>query len=368
MSRHPCGSPMERSRPSRAETRGGRTLLRPATFSRCRQRQSHRRTADPTGAWFPKERPSRGSGGRHRVRWPWLPFGSLGNPRRVFSTRPARARRPRRGTAPARRPSRRCRRGPEAASIPLPARGRAGSPRRISPRSGPAARTRRGRPSDVALRRVRPKHGRAVRGRGARRCGSSRARFASARRRGRRGRGAIRPRPGGVPGTIGGRRLPRQRVLAYRGLPGGEARQPPSVRGRRTAWCGGLEGVTAILLPAVGAAPGTRGCWGRPLWGLGRCDGLPTGVCSVPAEAVVERPLALGPRPARPRCPVVGLSVRRFPVPAVARLPEDCARGCLGHLGRRWITDPLKVVVTSKNAPRSAPLKTLKKRRKKTPI
>jgi hypothetical protein len=104
MSRHPCGSPLERSRPSRAETRGGSTLLRPATFSRCRQRQSHRRTADPTGAWFPKERPSRGSGGRHRVRWPWLPFGSPGNPRRVFSTRPAWARRPRRGALVVSRP------------------------------------------------------------------------------------------------------------------------------------------------------------------------------------------------------------------------------------------------------------------------
>jgi hypothetical protein len=104
------------------------------------------------------------------------------------------------------------------------------------------------------------------------------ARFASARRRERRGRGASRPKPAGYTGAIGGSRLPKQWLAAYRGLPGGEARQPPSVRGRRAAWCGGLEGVTAILPPAAGAAPGTRGCWGWPLWGHGRCDGLPTGV------------------------------------------------------------------------------------------
>jgi hypothetical protein len=196
MPRHPCGSPLKNSHPSLTEARGGRALLRPATFSRYHPRHSRRWTADPTGARFPKEHPSRRSGGRRSVKWPFVvvQVAWQSSSRLLDETRagPEASAGHRSGPKTLAALSSR----PEGRGDSPSGRGRAGSPRRVSPRSGPAARTRRGRrrrwPFVAFGRSADARFGAAVRDGAARPV----ARFASARRRVRRGRGACRPRPG----------------------------------------------------------------------------------------------------------------------------------------------------------------------------
>jgi hypothetical protein len=145
---------------------------------------------------------------------------------------------------------------------------------------------------------------------------------ACARGRGWYRRGVAWPEPGGSPVGNGGLVLPRQRWPAYRGLLGARpCSRPLSTCGKpQLAW--GLEGVTACP-PARG-----RGRSGRPKalgWPRARLwkestDCRP-GFAPVRPKPV-RGPLAVGPRPFRSRCPVVGLSVRRSRCPLRPGLPR----------------------------------------------